>query len=351
LHVMAVEFGKLFGSTNSFLDYTIGGLVFGAIYALVALGYTMVYGVLQLINFAHSEVFMYGTFAVAWVFVLLHGTDSVTQSLGEALPILLVALIAAMLLSAAIALLLERVAYRPLINKNAPKLIALISAIGASFALAEAMGLRDKFAQWFGLEDNLKNYVSKPGVVQQNIGQARDVYSNPVSIQPKGLFEIGGYSVTDVDLVVVFAALGMMVALDQFVRRTKFGRGIRATAQDPESAALMGVNSTRVVQITFLIGGLMAGAAATLYMMKIGSTRQNSGFILGVKAFTAAVMGGIGNLRGALLGGLILGIMEAWGSAVFGSEWKDVTAFVLLVLILLVRPSGLLGESLGKARA
>lgn len=156
---------------------------------------------------------------------------------------------------------------------------------------------------------------------------------------------------TDVDLVVIVAALSMMIALDQFVRRTRFGRGIRAVAQDPESAALMGVNSTRIVQITFLIGGLMAGVAATLYMMKIGSTRQNAGFILGVKAFTAAVMGGIGNLRGALLGGLLLGVMENWGSAVFGSEWKDVVAFVLLVLILLVRPSGLLGESLGKARA
>lgn len=338
-----MDLGALFGSFDNFMSYTIGGVVFGAIYALIALGYTMVYGVLQLINFAHSEVFMYGTFAVAWTFIFLHGTDRVNQSLGEALPILLAALVAAMLMSAAIALLLERLAYRPLIKKGAPKLIALISAIGASFALAEAMGLRDRFASWVGLDDNLSDYVVP--------GKARDVYSNPVSIQPKGLFDIGGYTVTDVDLVIVLAALVMMLALDQFVRRTRFGRGIRATAQDPESAALMGVNSTRVVQLTFLIGGLMAGAAATLYMMKIGSTRQNAGFILGVKAFTAAVMGGIGNLRGALLGGLVLGVMENWGSAVFGSEWKDVVAFVLLVLILLVRPSGLLGESLGKARA
>jgi branched-chain amino acid transport system permease protein len=256
---------------------------------------------------------------------------------------LLAALVAAMVLSALIALLIERVAYRPLINKGAPKLIALISAIGASFALAEAMGLRDRFAGWVGLEDDLANYVSPD--------KARDVYSNPVAIEPHGLFDIGGYTVSDVDLVIVVAAIAMMVALDQFVRRTRFGRGIRATAQDPESAALMGVNSTRVVQLTFLIGGLMAGAAATLYMMKIGSTRQNAGFLLGVKAFTAAVMGGIGNLRGALLGGLVLGVMENWGAAVFGSEWRDVVAFVLLVLILLVRPSGLLGESLGKARA
>ncbi|MCX6395377.1 MAG: branched-chain amino acid ABC transporter permease [Propionibacteriales bacterium] len=333
----------MFGNFDNFLSFTMGGLVFGAIYALIALGYTMVYGVLQLINFAHSEVFMFGTFAVAWVFVLLHGTESATWSLGKALPILLVALVAAMLVSAAIALLLERFAYRPLIKKNAPKLIALISAIGASFALSEAMGLRDRFAGWFGLDDNLADYVSPD--------KARDVYSNPVTIQPTNLFKIGGYSVSDVDLVIIVAALVMMIALDQIVRRTRFGRGIRATAQDPEAAALMGVNSTRVVQGTFLIGGLMAGAAATLYMMKIGSTRQDAGFILGVKAFTAAVMGGIGNLRGALLGGLLLGVMENWGAAVFGSEWRDVVAFVLLVLILLVRPSGLLGESLGKARA
>lgn len=338
-----MDLGALFGSLDNFLSFTMGGLVFGAIYALIALGYTMVYGVLQLINFAHSEVFMYGTFAVAWTFIFLHGTESVTWSLGQALPILLVALVAAMVLSAAIALLLERVAYRPLINKGAPKLIALISAIGASFALAEAMGLRDRFASWVGLEDDLESYVAPD--------KARDVYSNPVTIDPEGLFDVGGYTVTDVDLVIVVAALLMMVALDQFVRRTRFGRGIRAVAQDPESAALMGVNSTRVVQLTFLIGGLMAGAAATLYMMKIGSTRQNAGFLLGVKAFTAAVMGGIGNLRGALVGGLVLGVMENWGAAVFGSEWRDVVAFVLLVLILLVRPSGILGESLGKARA
>ena len=333
-----MDFDFLF---HNIIELTITGLALGAIYALVALGYTMVYGVLQLINFAHSEVFMYGTFAVAWVFVFFHGTVSSTQSLGKALPLLGAALVAAMLLSAAIALLLERVAYRPLLKKNAPKLIALISAIGASFSLAEIMGLRDKFAEWFGLRDDLNNYV----------GKARDLYSNPVSIQPNGLFKIGNYSVTDVDVLVIGAALAMMLALDLFVRRTRYGRGIRAVAQDPESAALMGVNSTRVIQVTFLIGGLMAGAAATLYMIRIGSTRQNAGFILGVKAFTAAVLGGIGNLRGALLGGLVLGVVENYGSAVFGSQWKDVVAFVLLVLILLVRPSGLLGEALGKARA
>jgi branched-chain amino acid transport system permease protein len=323
------------------IELTITGLALGGIYALIALGYTMVYGVLQLINFAHSEVFMFGTFAVAWVVVFFHGTNSVSEGLGSTLGLMAVALVAAMITSAAIALLLERVAYRPLIRRGAPKLIVLISAIGASFSLAEIMGLRDRISGWFGLEDKLSNYVS----------QARNVYSMPITIDPKGIFPVGNYEVTDVNLLVIGSALVMMFALDMFVRRTRLGRGIRAVAQDPESAALMGVNSTRVIQTTFLIGGLMAGVAATLYMIRIGSTRQNAGFILGVKAFTAAVMGGIGNLRGALVGGLVLGVAENWGSAVFGANWKDVVAFVLLVLILLVRPTGILGESLGKARA
>jgi branched-chain amino acid transport system permease protein len=278
---------------------------------------------------------------VAWVVVFLHGTSSVSQSLGASLGIMAVALVAAMVTSGAIALLLERVAYRPLIRRGAPKLVILISAIGASFSLSEMMGLRDRFAGWFGLEDKLSNYVA----------QARNVYSMPVTIDPKGLFTLGNYKVTDIDVLVIGAALAMMFALDMFVTRTRLGRGIRAVAQDPESAALMGVNSTRVIQTTFLIGGIMAGAAATLYMIRIGSTRQDAGFILGVKAFTAAVMGGIGNLRGALVGGLVLGVAENWGSAVFGTQWRDVVAFVLLVLILLVRPTGILGESLGKARA
>ncbi|MBD3782778.1 MAG: branched-chain amino acid ABC transporter permease [Micrococcales bacterium] len=333
-----MDFSFLF---TNIVELTITGLAIGAVYSLVALGYTMVYGVLQLINFAHSEVFMYGTFAVAWVFVFLHGTVPVTQSLGSTIGLLVVALLAAMALSAAIALVIERVAYRPLLKRGAPRLMALISAIGASFALSELMGLRDRVVGWVGLRDNLDNYVSK----------ARDTYSNPVTIQPDTVFHVGSYGVKNVDIMVIVAALLMMIALDQFVRRTRFGRGMRAVAQDPDSAALMGVNASRIVRGTFVLGGMMAGAAATLYMVKIGSTRQDSGFILGVKAFTAAVLGGIGNLRGALVGGLILGVAENYGAGIFGTQWKDVVSFVLLILILLVRPSGLLGESLGKARA
>jgi branched-chain amino acid transport system permease protein len=152
-------------------------------------------------------------------------------------------------------------------------------------------------------------------------------------------------------VIVLGSAIVMMVVLDQFVKRSRLGRGIRAVAQDSEAAALMGVNRDRVIRLTFLIGGLMAGAAAMMYLLKIGVTRYNAGFILGVKAFTAAVLGGIGNLRGALLGGFVLGVAENYGSALFGTQWKDVVAFLLLVVILLFRPTGLLGESLGKARA
>lgn len=326
---------------HQFFELTITGLAVGSIYALVALGYTMVYGVLQLINFAHSEVFMYGTFAMAWVFVFIHGTGSTSESLWHAAPILLLALVVAMATSGGVALLVERFAYRPLIRRDAPKLVALISAIGASFALSESMGLRDRFAGWFGLQGSMSNYVAN----------ARNNYSNPVTIQPHNLFRVFDYHVTDVDLLVIFAALLMMVGLELFVRKTRAGRSIRAVAEDPEAASLMGVNSTRTIQLTFLIGGLMAGVAATLYMVRIGTTSSGAGFIFGVKAFTAAVMGGIGNLRGALLGGLILGVAENWGSAFFGTSWKDVVSFALLVLILLLRPSGILGESLRKARA
>jgi branched-chain amino acid transport system permease protein len=330
-----VDFSALF---HSFFALTITGLAVGAVYALIALGYTMVYGVLQLINFAHSEVFMYGTMAASWTVIALGGAKA--TSTAGAFGMLAIALVIAMITSGLVALLVERVAYRPLLKRNSPKLVALISAIGASFALSEAMGLRDHFAKWFGLDDNLNTYIARP----------RDAVAFPDIVKPQGLFTIGDYTVTSVDVAVIGAALAMMVLVDQFVRRSRLGRGIRAVAQDPETAALMGVNSTRVVQVTFLMGGMLAGAAAVLYVVRIGATKFDVGFILGVKAFTAAVLGGIGNLRGALLGGLILGVAENWGSALFGSEWKDVVAFVLLVVILLFRPTGLLGESLGKAR-
>ena len=324
---------------NNFVELTVTGLALGAVYGLVALGYTLVYGVLQLINFAHSEVWMFGSFAAVWVTVAIGaGPDS---GIAVAIGVLLLALLAAMVVSGAVALLIERVAYRRLIRLDAPKLVTLISAIGASFALAEIMGLRDRLAEALGLRDELNSYVRS----------ARDNtrFLNP--LETHGVFNIGRYTVSNVDIIIIVSALLMMVALDQFIRRTHTGRGIRAVAQDSEAAALMGVNRNRIIRATFLVGGVMAGAAALLYLMRFGVTRWNAGFLLGVKAFTAAVLGGIGNVRGALLGGFVLGLAENYGSALVGSEWRDVVAFLLLVVILLFRPSGLLGESLGRARA
>jgi branched-chain amino acid transport system permease protein len=322
---------------HHFWELTITGLAIGAVYALVALGYTLVYGVLRLINFAHSEVFMWGSFAAVWMLMALGAGKASGLGLTG---FLIVGFVSAMAVSGLVALLVEFFAYRPLRKRNSPPLIALISAIGASFALSELMGLRDKPMKWFGL-DSLQPYLGRP----------RENLPLSLHIETKQIFPLFNYQVTNIDLIVLLSAVVMMVVLDQFVRRSRLGRGIRAVAQDPESAALMGVNRDRVIRLTFLIGGIMAGAAAMMYLLKIGVTRYNAGFILGIKAFTAAVLGGIGNLRGALLGGFVLGVAENYGSALFGSQWKDVVSFVLLVVILLFRPTGLLGESLGKARA
>ncbi|MFC8503540.1 branched-chain amino acid ABC transporter permease [Pedococcus sp. NPDC057267] len=323
---------------NHFWELTITGLAFGAIYALIALGYTLVYGVLRLINFAHSEVFMWGSFAAVWVLLAIGGGKATGAGL---VGYLIVGFLAAMLVSALVALALEFVAYRPLRKRNSPPLIALISAIGASYTLSEAMGLRDKPFKAMGLDVKLGDYVGRP----------REASPFPLQINTVRLFRIGDYQVSNKDLIVLGSAIVMMVVLDQFVKRSRLGRGIRAVAQDPEAAALMGVNRDRVIRLTFVLGGAMAGAAAMMYLIKVGQTRYNAGFLLGVKAFTAAVLGGIGNLRGALLGGFVLGVAESYGSAIFGSNWKDVVSFTLLVVILLFRPTGLLGESLGKARA
>ncbi|WP_406831003.1 branched-chain amino acid ABC transporter permease [Pedococcus sp. KACC 23699] len=323
---------------NHFWELTIGGLAFGAVYALVALGYTLVYGVLRLINFAHSEVFMYGSFAAVWALTALGAGKASGAGL---VGFLVIGFAAAMITSAVVAMGLEFVAYRPLRKRNSPPLIALISAIGASFVLSEAMGLRDKPFKWFGVDRQLADYVGRP----------REASPLPLNIETVRLFRLFDYQVSNIDVIVLGSAIVMMVVLDQFVKRSRLGRGIRAVAQDPEAAALMGVNRDRVIRLTFVIGGAMAGAAAMMYLLKIGVTRYNAGFLLGVKAFTAAVLGGIGNLRGALLGGFVLGVAESYGSAIFGSNWKDVVAFTLLVVILLFRPTGLLGESLGKARA
>src|SRR3989440_8104419 len=303
-----------------FWSSTIDGITIGAIYALVALGYTLVYGVLQLINFAHSEVFMVGTFASLFT---LHGLGVTGPQTGLVLiGVLVLCGLAAMAASASTAFLLERVAYRPLRRRTTSRLAALISAIGASFFIQEVFALR----------------------------YGRDILPFPRIMNKTVLFHIGSGEVRTDKVLVVLGAIVMMILLDRFVGTSRLGRGIRATAQDPEMAVLMGVNIDRVIVLTFILGGLMAGVAALLFGTFFEVTQYNIGFLLGIKAFTAAVLGGIGNLRGALVGGFALGLIESYGASIFGAEWKDVIAFVVLVLVLMVRPTGLLGEQLARSR-
>ena len=324
------------GLLNGFWQLSIDGLSWGAIYALVAVGYTLVFGVLRLINFAHSEIFMLGMFGAYFCldFILGFSPSGNAYNKGVLLTILYlgVAMIFAMIVSGTAAVGLEFVAYRPLRKRNARGLTFLITAIGMSFVIQEFVH--------FILPHIIKGYGGSNA--QQPI----------ILVQPKTQFTVFGATVSNVTLVIVFSALVLAVLTDIAINRTKFGRGIRAVAQDPTTATLMGVSRERNILSTFLIGGLLAGAAALLYTIKVPQgIIYSGGFLLGIKAFSAAVLGGIGNLRGALLGGLLLGIMENYGQAVFGTQWRDVVAFVLLVLVLLVRPTGILGESLGKARA
>lgn len=305
---------------------TIDGLAIGSVYALIALGYTLVYGVLRLINFAHSEVFITGAFAAYFTLRLAGFAPGVAPGVGGAeiaFYVILSAVVAAVA-SGATALVVERVAYRPLRSRNAPPLVFLITAIGASLVIQQI------YFVWRG----------------QNREPALFL------VQFKTQFHIGPAPVNNVQLILFLSAIILMVVVDTFIRKTRLGRGIRAVAQDPTTATLMGVNRERVFMLTFIIGGIVAGIGAALYIMYRQSTViYNGGFLLGIKAFVAAVLGGIGNLRGALLGGLILGLAENYGQTLFGGQWKDVVAFVLLIVILMFRPTGILGESMGRSRA
>jgi branched-chain amino acid transport system permease protein len=321
---------------TGFWQLTIDGLSWGAIYALVAVGYTLVFGVLRLINFAHSEIFMFGMFGAYFCLDFILGFtpsgNAYNKGIGLTVLYLFIAMLFAMLVSGSAAIGLEAVAYRPLRRRGARPLTFLITAIGMSFVLQEFV------------------HFILPKIIE---GYGGSNAQQPITlVQPKTQFEIFGASVSNITLVIIAAALAFAVLTDITINRTKFGRGIRAVAQDANTATLMGVSRERVILLTFMIGGLLAGAAALLYTLKVPQgIIYSGGFLLGIKAFSAAVLGGIGNLRGALLGGLILGVMENYGQAVFGTQWRDVVAFVLLVLVLLIRPTGILGESLGKARA
>jgi branched-chain amino acid transport system permease protein len=305
-------------TVDGLLQQLINGLSLGSIYALIALGYSMVYGVLELINFAHGDVFMIGTFAVLGVTQRFGLTDQ--TSIVVVIPALLVAMIAAMGLCAALGFTIEKVAYRPL--RNAPRLAPLISAIGVSFLL-EA---------WVATYVSA-NYFTLPNLIHGDVPILPDV------------------SISYVQILMFVSSFVMMFLLTILVRRTRLGRGMRAVAQDRDAAALMGVNMDRVVSFTFVIGSALAAVAALLWTLNY-SFNQTVGFIAGLKAFTAAVIGGIGSIPGAMLGGFLLGLAEAFGAGyisnltcgLFNSSYQNVFAFAFLILMLVFRPSGILRE-------
>lgn len=336
-HVVASDITFDLGALRSgFWSLTIEGLAYGAIYALVAVGYTLVYGVLKLINFAHSEIFMFGMFGQYIGLLLMKFTPSGdTYDMGAFMTVtyLLAAGLIGMAISGTAAVGLEFIAYRPLRRRGAKPLAFLITAIGMSFVLQEFV-----------------HYILPKLPVEPRLGGST-AQPQIKLVDPTVQFHIFGASVTNVTLVIVGAALVLAIGTDQVLNRTKLGRGVRSVAQDPDAALLMGVSREKVIMVTFLIGGILAGAAALLYTLRIPTNIvYYGGFILGIKAFCAAVLGGIGNVRGALLGGLLLGVMENYGSVVLGNQWKDVVAFALLILVLMFRPTGLLGEKLGRAR-
>jgi branched-chain amino acid transport system permease protein len=294
------------------------GVSNGAIWALVALGYTLVYGIIELINFAHGDVFMIGSF----VSFGIYGTIGLTVATGTLGLIggLAVTLVVAMLACGSLNVMIERVAYRPL--RNAPKLAPLITAVGFSFIL-QNVGLL-----WLG-------------------GSQRGV---PDLIESQNeLFNIRGVSVSNGDLLAVAVTVPLVLLLTGFVARSRIGKAMRATAQDPEAARLMGINVDTTISFTFLLGGLMAGAAGLIYALYQTTIWFFQGFTAGLIAFTAAVMGGIGNLWGAVLGGLIIGCIQQISDNRIGSEWTPAIVFVYLVLIMVFKPQGLLGEETREA--
>jgi branched-chain amino acid transport system permease protein len=298
-----------------FLQQIINGLVLGSIYALVALGYTMVYGILGLINFAHGDIVMVGALVALTVIHTLFG-GSVPVAV-----ILTGATVAAMLVCMVLGFTIERVAYRPL--RRAPRLAPLITAIGVSILIQYTAAL-----VWS------KQYISLPAIVRTT------------------QFTIGGASFTDLQIFIFVLACAVMAALLWFIKNTRIGKAMRATEQNPDVAGLMGIDVNRIISITFLIGSGLGAIAGVMVVLYYGLGHYYMGFILGLKAFTAAVLGGIGKVNGAMLGGVLLGLIESLASGyigdltggILGSNYRDVFAFLVLVVVLVFRPSGLIGE-------
>jgi branched-chain amino acid transport system permease protein len=299
---------------NDVLQQLVNGLTLGSLYALIAVGYTVVYGIVQLINFAHGEVFMIGAFgALATWSVLFEGT--------LALWVLPIMMIGAIIASVAVAVIMERFAYRPL--RNAPRLAPLITAIGVSVFLQEAVRL---------FYPGAKSKLPFPPI---------DVVTGPA-------LQIGGLTIQRAAIFTIGALVICAALLYYFVNRTKLGRGMQAVSQDPDTARLMGINVDRIIVVAFVMGAILAAVAGVAQGLQNQNIDFRIGFLAGLKAFTAAVLGGIGNIQGAVLGGLVLGVVEAFATQFIpgqfgGSAWKDVWAFVLLIVVLVFRPQGLLG--------
>lgn len=302
----------------------IDGLTLGFLYAVVALGYTMVYGILELINFAHGEIFMVGAFVGTEVLLLLQasglleGMNPIVSLLG--------ALLVATLFTGGLGVGIERVAYRPL--RKSPRLVVLISAIGVSFLLQDLVRLVE------GVTRNAF-FLNSP-----------QLFTNSIKLTETAVLPTKS-------IVIMVSAIVMMMGLQFFVAKTKWGKAMRAVAQDQMTASLMQINVNKVIAITFFIGSGLGGATGVLYAQYFATVNPFIGFLLGLKAFTAAVLGGIGNIQGAMFGGVLLGLFESFGSAylepltggALGAQYKDVLAFSLLILVLLFKPEGLLGEA------
>jgi branched-chain amino acid transport system permease protein len=318
---MALHFysGKPFDTAfPEALQQTVNALSIGAIYALVALGYTMVYGIIELINFAHGDVFMVGAFASMWLLTGPLGLpDKPIDDPIRLTGVLVVVVLVTMVFMGMVGVIIERFAYRPL--RHAPRLAPLITAIGVSFIL-------------------------------QNVIQAlfsTSPYATP-QVFPKFKLELLGGSIGALNIFMVAIAVGLMLALALFVGRTRLGRAMRSTAMDREAAELMGVDINQTIAITFFIAAALAGAAGVIQGLYFGSIQYNLGFNAGLFAFTAAVLGGIGNTTGAAIGGFAIAYIEVGAAQLGYSRWSEVAVFTVLVLVLVFRPSGLLGQALGE---
>ena len=304
---------KVFENPVLFLQTLVFGVTDGALYALIALGYTMVYGIIELINFAHGDVFTIGGMIGIFAFGLLGFLPNKVFHLGLlVVPILVGVMALTMLVTGAINVTIERIAYRPL--RHQPRLAPLITAVGMSFILEGIMFV------WHG-----PNFVESPDLL------------------PSARFSLLGASIDSREVIIIVVAVGLMLTLTSFVEFTRLGKAMRATAQDRDAATLMGIDIDRTISVTFFIGAALAAVGGMLWAFYYGSLRYDTGFGAGLAAFTAAVFGGIGNIQGAALGALVIGLVRAFNDGYGSGTWTDVIIFAILILVLTLRPTGLLG--------